>query len=335
MQPSLFKGLAIVQQNNVIAVNNALGYRFQNVLDDMYCNREVDNNGTLERQECRPDEEFFHIWVDGFGDFTYQKNNHYADSPQIGFRNETGGVVEGFDFHFADYYYVGALAAGTRSNIDWNSHKGKGHISSAYGGLYASAIGTLYYVNTSAIWSWNHYNAHRNIVYPGTNRRAHNSHDGNQFFAHVDTGLNFRVGNFDLRPFDAVDYITQQESQYKEHGAGAFNLAVLGNRLRMVRNELGLNFSRCVCLQNGTFTVDGKLSWVYEARLKGRTTTSRFQGTTPHFTVISYYKSRSLFSPGLTLSYKNDILDITAYYDGEFTRNYWDQTVGLQLGFDF
>jgi uncharacterized protein with beta-barrel porin domain len=215
------------------------------------------------------------------------------------------------------------------------NHQGSAGINSSYAGLYFSAIGPFFYVNTSAIGSWNRYMAHRNIVFPGTNLRAHNHHSGNQFLAHLDTGLNIKIGNYILRPFDSFDYIGQQEKQYREHGAGPFDLIVQGKSFRMIRNEFGLNFARCYCFDAGKLTVDAKLGWVYEGRFKGESTTCHFEGTSTNFTVYSFYKNRNAVSTGLTVSFKNDLLDVTGYYDGVFTSRYWDQNVGLQLGFDF
>jgi outer membrane autotransporter protein len=193
----------------------------------------------------------------------------------------------------------------------------------------------MYYGNASVIRSWNHFDSKRNIVYPGVNKRAHNTHTGNQVLTHLDTGINWGKWGFVIRPFDAFDYITQQESRYKEKGAGPFDLVVVGKTLKMIRNELGVSFGRCFVFDKGQITGDVKFSWVREHRLKGKDTTSAFTGTDVHFTVVSSYHSRNLFAPGVSISYKYNLFDLTAYYDGEFTHKYRDQTIGLQARFDF
>jgi len=105
----------------------------------------------------------------------------------------------------------------------------------------------------------------------------------------------------------------------------------------MYRNELGLNFARCFCSNSDKLVIDVKMSWIYEGRIKGKDTTARFSGTSPHFTVTnSDFRNQNLFSTGLTLTYKlHNTLDATAYYNGEFGRRYWDQSFGLQIGYDF
>jgi uncharacterized protein with beta-barrel porin domain len=186
-----------------------------------------------------------------------------------------------------------------------------------------------------------------------------------------------------IRPFDSFDYITQQEQSFKEHGGGLTDLSVLGKTLRMVRNDLGLNFAKCFSIgrsapvsasvptdsemspntteinPNATespniaeinpnvpewekttsdkLIIDLKLSWVREVRLKGKSVTSRFIGTGVHFTTEGYFVSRSLFSPGLSLTYitLDDLLDVMVYYNGEFGSKYRDNSVGLEVGFQF
>jgi uncharacterized protein with beta-barrel porin domain len=358
LQPALYKGMAVIQENNVVKVHDALGYRFQNILDEKEC--------------CaHPEKKLYYIWADGFGDFSNQKNTHFASSPQAGYGSATAGAVGGIDFNFLDNFYVGALGAYTHSNVSYNKHQGHGAINSSYAGLYASAIGKMFYGNVAVIRSWNHYDAHRNIVYPGQNETPRNNHSGNQVLTHVDTGVNFNAWKITIRPFDSFDYITQQEQSYKEHGGGLTNLSVLGNTLRMVRNELGLNLAKCfsigkppveiqpeptkkkfkkknkkaapevappapVCKLD-KLIIDVKFSWVREMRLKGKSTTSQFVGTGVPFTTVGYFTDRSLFSPGLSVTYitLNDLLDVMAYYNGEFGSKYRDQSVGLEIGFHF
>lgn len=355
LHPALFKGMAVVQQNNVVKVHDALGYRFQNILDDTYCKfkkecvkitqsswDEEESVPPPETEKCKqfkPEKKFVEIWANGLGDFLTQANTHFASSPQVGYRNVTGGLVGGIDFNFKKYFYFGALAAYTHSDIDWRKHKGGGDINSSYAGLYASAIGKIFYGNAAVIRSWNRYEAHRNIVFTGMNQIARHQNKGNQLLSHFDSGVNIGVGDFALRPFDSFDYITQQEQDFKERGAGALDLSVLGNSLRMYRNELGFNFARCFTFHRSQIILDAKLSWVHEERLKGKAATSQFIGTGVHFTTTGYYRDRDLFSPGLSLSFTTYTKELnltgTLYYNGEFDSNFADQSIGLQLGIQF
>lgn len=338
LHPAQYKAMTVVQQNNVVKVRDALGYRLQNILDSNYCTslqKNCDNQKTCI--ECNPGEKFVHIWADGFGDFLSQHHTLFAQSPQVGYNSRTGGAVTGIDFNFAKYLYVGALGAYTHSRVHWKQDHGKGDVNTGYAGIYASAIGKAIYANLVAIGGWNHYHAHRNIIYPGMNRTANGRHRGEQLDAHFDTGINIGKGALVLRPFDSFDFIVQKERGFKESGAGALNLSVKKKVSQMIRNELGVNLGTCLCFDKSKWIVDAKMSWVREIRLKGSKLQSEFIGTGVPFTVTGYFPDRNLWSPGLTITGKmlDDLLAVTAYYNGEYRSKYADNTVGLELGLQF
>jgi autotransporter-associated beta strand protein len=75
MQPAQFKGLAVSQESNVVRVQNTLGYRFEQVLNEVHCYRVNSNTDsrTDENYECDSDRKTFHTWLDGYGDLLYQQ----------------------------------------------------------------------------------------------------------------------------------------------------------------------------------------------------------------------------------------------------------------------
>ncbi|MGD0664789.1 MAG: autotransporter domain-containing protein [Rhabdochlamydiaceae bacterium] len=342
MHNALYRGMSMVQQSSIIRVDEALKYRFQNVLDQTYCSSQEGcpavESTDIVCNTCIPEKETVHIWADEFGDMTHKEKNTSTFSPQLAYGSKTLGVVGGLDCHFADYFYAGALAAYTHSNIKWHTKIGDGKIHSGYAGLYASGISKRFYGNVAVIKAWNDYSANRRIVFTGVSKKNHSTHDGHQLLGHADTGYNAEVGGVIIRPFESFDYIIQKENSYSEQGSGAYNLDIFNQTLVMYRNEAGVNIATCFCFNSNKFTIDFKLSWIHEERIKGKNTRGRFSGTTPRFTVTdSDYADRDLFSPGVTLAYKvHDTLDVTTYYNGEFGREgYWDQNFGFQLGVDF
>ena len=110
MQSSLFTAMTVVQQSNAVLVTHSLGHRFQNVLDFSNCiskehcpekpathmngttneagettnemHKTMTTNSEKECNSCKPENEFAHLWVDGFGDFTHQQKNTSSFSPQ-------------------------------------------------------------------------------------------------------------------------------------------------------------------------------------------------------------------------------------------------------------
>jgi outer membrane autotransporter protein len=344
LHPALYKGLTLAQENNATLVRSSITQRFLPILDGYDCTSCSD----------RP----FHVWASGIGDLMRQKTTTSFDSPQTGYKDTTWGATLGVDWNFLDLFYVGAIGAYTHANVNWDSNYGKGDVKSGYGGVYASAIGPLFYGNFSLIGAWSAFDAHRNIIYPGVSEVAYNKHSGKQLTSHLDTGLNFSISRLIIRPFDSVDWIVQNEAGFNETGAGIYDLDVDNSRANMVRNELGVDFGSCGYWRKAKFSGDAKVSWVNETRIKGSEFTSVFSNTTVPFTVNGYFPNRNLFACGANITaaivqelvtceaYRNgvydhdylansDVLSVTISYNGVFGTKYMDNSIGCQLNFGF
>ncbi len=298
----------------------------------MYCMQKEDKD--QEKTPCDVKATPFHAWINGMGNALHQ------DKPrtyEVGYQNNMGGVTAGIDYHFCDLFYVGALGAYTDADLKWKESQGKGTVKSGYGGLYFSALGKMFYANASVTGAWSHYTASRNINLLTDPTTAKNKHGGAQLLSHIDTGINIGWGGFTIRPFDSFDYIAGKENAFTETGASSLNLSVKKNNTIMLRNELGLNFSSCFCLQGVQWTISPKVSWVREVRIKGEDTTAKFTGTSEEFTVTGFFPSRSLVSPGVSISGNmlDDLLTIGLYYNGEFKGNYSNHSYGGQVRFGF
>lgn len=330
LQPAQLKAEALASENNGLKVQDALGFRMQSVLDEIHC-------VGIKTDSCSKKEKPLHVWMDGFGDVLRQRPIFFDGSPQYGYQVKTDGVTVGMDGHFAKYFYAGALGAYTGSSTHWTNGQGNGTISTGYGGLYFSAIGDLFYVNTSVTGGWGHLTEHRKIEYYGVNATASNKHGISQLLSHIDTGLNFGGKGWTIRPFDSLDYVSQTEGKFSEKGAGDMNLTVRKNNAILLRNELGLQFGGCICFKNYKWSISPKISWIREVRVKGQTYTAEFEGTDVPFTVTGYFPNRSLISPGVVVSSTmlQDLLHLDLYYNGEFGEKFTDHNYGGQIRFGF
>lgn len=337
MQPSLFKAAVLVQQNNVVKVQDTVTLRMQKILDTRHCYQVKPKDGEVKDGSCHIQTTPFHIWMDGLGDALSQESVHYASSPQVAYSENMGGFVSGIDYHFLEQFYVGVLGGYTRADLHFSEDQGKGRIKSGYAGLYFSAIGEMFYGNVSVIENWNGFHEYRHLLFPDNTLTASNRHGGRQLLSHIDTGINLGWKGFTIRPFDSLDYIATKEDSFRETGAGTFDLFTYKSNAIMLRNELGLNFSGCFCVFATTWTLSPKISWVRETRIKGSSYKTEFVGTGVPFHVTGYLPSRSLVSPGVTLtsSMLNDFLTATLYYNGEFAGGYSDHSYGGELRFGF
>lgn len=338
MQPALFKGLTICQENTIVRVQNTLSYRFQQLMDETHCYRlpSMHQVRKQERAGGNKPQQTLQGWLDGFGDLLEQDSCQAGANPQVGYCSTTAGVAVGLDGRFAKRFYLGALGGYTDTGIRWKKGRSRGDIYSGYSGIYFSMLGDLMYLNTSAIGSWSTYQAKRSIRYAAVDALAKNQHGDSQLLAHVDVGINAGPRSFIVRPFDAVDYIVQSEGSFTEQGAGIYNLKVNKSRAALVRNEFGLQFSSCLGLRSSIWLFSPKISWVREVRLSGSHYTAEFINTTTSFKVSGYFPSRNLMAAGVLLSGRiQDRLSLELYYNGEFARHFNDQSFGGQLCFGF
>ena len=70
LQPSLFKGLTISQENNAVKVQDTLGYRMQVELDSTHCHP-LHSKDEI-KSTCEREKKPFQVWVNGMGDALHQ-----------------------------------------------------------------------------------------------------------------------------------------------------------------------------------------------------------------------------------------------------------------------
>jgi len=338
LQPAFLKGLTVVQENNAVKVQNTLQVRTDYLLDAASCVRFVTED---EKKCCNLHRGKPEFWAAGIGDLLAQDSNTYADSPQIGYQSKTGGVTAGFDGNVWKNFYFGTMGGFTTSYTKWYENQGTGNTNTGYFGLYVSAISDMFYGNVSLIGGFSNFSTNRKIVYTGVNKTASGKHTGKQLLSHADTGINWSpVKGLTVRPFDSFDYITQTEMSYTETGAGEWDLSVDKINAILLRNELGLELSTCLCFANMKWVIAPKASWVREVRIRGGEYTAFFAAEGPvdtSFIVTGYFPDRSLFSTGVSLtgSTCKDRLVFEIGYTGEFGGGYTDHAYGGEVRYAF
>jgi autotransporter-associated beta strand protein len=337
MHPALYKGMAMVQENNSVQVRSALSERVQVILNKQHCSPSKMKN--RRRNPCHAQDRNIHFWVSAVGDLLHQADSTFMYSPQIGYQADSGGFVSGIDYNFATHFYVGALGAYTHSDVKWKDNQGTGEVGSGYAGLYLSAIGKIFYGNFSVMGAWSDFDERRNILYTRVSQTARNSHQGEQIISHLDTGINLGLKGLTVRPFDSLDWIVQRENAFVETGAREYNLEVKSTRANMLRNELGVNFAACHCFSGTKATIDTKFGWVREVRMSGESMDCKFDSTKAPviFAAKGYFPNRNLLSAGASISVValKDRFTCTLYYNGEFGLKYSNNGLGGQLNLGF
>ncbi len=321
MQPSIFKGLAISQQNAMVRIKDPFFYRMHEYFW-VDCIR-----------DCCPPCPKADIWAIAIGDYAEQK----SVQTQNGFRDLTAGVAAGIDFGCFNGAFFGTGVGYTYTNIHWSANSAKGNINSGYAGLYGGYFNDVFYIDALALAAYNHYEASRKLVSPVFNRVAHNQHNGFTLDGSVGAGFLITKWPLQVRPFDQFDYIYLWEDSFNEHGAGGLDLHVQHAKSTMFRNEVGLAFAKCLLMSCWKFVPELKASWIYERRFQGRHYTAEFIGTTVPFVVSGMKPIRSLWSIGFAVAgyHNNDNLLWSFYWDSEYGEHFMDQNVGLEVSYRF
>ncbi len=323
MHPAQLKAQTLIQENNAVKVRDALLNHLMLPIYEDQC------GGYHFGMDDQP----FTAWIEGLGDWLRQDATHYASSHQVGYTDFMAGFALGVDYSFEDLLSAGLLGGYTHSDTHWTKDHGHGTIHSEYFGAYLSTSGEWFYASLSGIGAWNQYHASRNIIFPGVDATARSNTKGHQFITSLDLGLISTWGGLAFSPFNTFDYIAQNENRFTERHAGVFNLKVKKSHAPMLRNELGLNISRCECSHGIRWIFDAKVSWVREVRLNAGHFTSKFEGTDVPFTVTGYMPDRNLVSPGASITaliYRHD-LSCNVYYNGLYGNKFSDSSIGAGL----
>lgn len=316
MHPAIFKGNALIQENNLVNLNSLI----------------KDRTSYLYKNACS--KEFFlckelSLWLDPSYDNYVQK----ATQGVVGFHSNSGGLALGLDYSFNKNNYLGFVFDYTFSDLKWKKQRGESRVNNFYTGLYYTWQKYKIFINSSMLAGLNNFNEKRNIKFPGVARVAKNNHLGKDFYFHVDGGYKFLTQRgINILPFGAFDFFYMNENAFTETNAQSLNLNVKESNYYMLRGEVGANFNKCFNCKN-KFIADLKLSYILETRQHGKHYYSNFIDMPASFTVRGINYNRSIFSPGLTLSKMFAMHGVVASlkYNGEFGKKYINNNISIQL----
>lgn len=320
LQPSLYKGYALSQENMSLRVRSMITKRA----------------GSLSQNNCLKSDcidRGWTLWIDGLGDWSRQDNQNH----QIGFHTTSGAGALGADYQVTDNFYLGLSGAYSATDIDWNSHAASGGIQSYYGTVYGTWSTDHFFIDGAIMGAHNKYTGKRHIKFANVHRNARNKHSGNEVLAHLNLGGLFQASCLSINPFVSVDYIFLHQNGFKERGAQSLNLRLNKTRSNYVRGEAGLNINSCFERENSRWVPQLTLGVIREWRPNGKHYSSRLSGIDCTFRTTGLSPNRTLFTPGASLTglFCCNRLSVELSYDAEIGSHYWDQNVNLQLGYSF
>lgn len=314
IQPSQFSAVTWTQLENALLIRSSYTQHLENTV-------------------CRNCCEQWNIWADGVGQGLHQDT---GDKHQLGYNDITGGITVGADTCFNDFV-LGVAASYTNSNLRWKQSAGDSRINSYYGGLYGSWNNGCFYVNASALGAFSDYHTSRHFHYRTIDRRAHARHHGWEALTGIEAGIALQelFCSIDLVPFVGVDYVYLSQQGYNEDGADRFNLHVKKRNDQLIQSELGLRFTRRIpcefCCKSWIIAPNVSLSYINQSPLTERSYHTNFVGRGREFSVKGWDFERNLGAIGFSANFMDctGTFNLTLHYDGQFGKNYWNQTGGI------
>lgn len=260
------------------------------------------------------------------------------DTPdRTGYDFTSAGATIGSDYRFTGNFIAGLMLGinTARANVDSMGSKVKmdGYNLGAYGTYYKKN----FYVDGSISYGFANYDNTRRIVFPGLDRTATSSPDGNQITAYGGTGCDLRKNNWIITPNVSLQYTKLNTDSYTERGAGAINLDVDRQNTESLQGNIGARLSYTWKTDDAVIVPGIRASYGYEFLRDSQNITSRLaQGGSP-FSIETISPDRNFLSLGAGIT-AFTVRDMSVYinYDAQIGENKYvahSVNAGLRVGF--
>ena len=258
-------------------------------------------------------------------------------SDRTGYDFTSAGVTVGSDYRFTGNFIAGLMLGinTARANVDSMGSKVKmdGYTLGTYGTYYKKN----FYIDGSVSYGLANYDNTRRIVFPGLDRTATSSPDGNQITAYTGTGYDIRKNNWIITPNVSLQYARLNTDSYTEKGAGAINLDVDGQNTESLQGNIGARLSYTWKTDKAVIMPGIRASYGYEFLRDSQNVTSRLaQGSSP-FSIQTISPDRNFLSLGAGIT-AFTVRDVSVYvnYDAQIGENKYvahNVNAGFRVGF--
>jgi outer membrane autotransporter protein len=254
----------------------------------------------VESPKCETDEQRNNLWLKGFGN----RGNQDDVAGISGYDTKAYGLVLGYDVPVNDLTRVGLSAGYVQSDIDENGFSGKTTVDSYQLKAYAEYAPAPWYVQGSLAAGVDRYDGSRQITYPGVNRTADSSYDGQQYTALVSAGkyISFER-DITVTPFVSLQASNIQVDSYTERGAGDLNLAVKEQNYDVIQSGLGVKAERVIRVGKNSYTPEIHTKWLHDFNSTTMQQTAALTGGGSAFKVEGIDQDRDLYNVGAGLTF--------------------------------
>ncbi len=269
------------------------------------------------------------------GNASYGNQKDRPDSTGYDFTNI--GITIGSDLRFTKSFIAGLMIGlnSSRANVDNSGSKVK---SDGYTiGTYGTYYNKNFYIDGSLSYGISNYDNTRRIVFPGIDRTATSSPDGNQFTAYGATGYDIKKDNWIITPNISLQYINLNTDSHTESGAGGLNLDVDKQNTESLQGNIGAKLSYMLKTNSAVFLPNIRAFYGYEFMRDSQNVASRLaQGSSP-FSIQTMSPERNFISLGTGITaFTVHNMSLYLTYDAQIGESRYvahSANAGLRIGF--
>jgi autotransporter-associated beta strand protein len=194
--------------------------------------------------------------------------------------NNAWGVLGGVDFLAWGDTVAGAYVGYTSRNLALGAPANDtGRAETTSLGLFASRFSKNWFVEGSARFGLDFYQAQRTVSVPAASFKASSNWSGWNLFANLGAGYEWRLGGWTLGPIGSLDFARIAQHGYSESGAGSIGLTIHPRADASLQTSLGVRLARPADFSFGTLTPEIRLLWGHEWISGSRDITANYQGS--------------------------------------------------------
>ncbi len=207
------------------------------------------------------------VWAAGYGGSQTTNGNAV-----LGSNNTTSnlyGVAVGADYRLSPDTLAGFALAGGGTNFSVANGLGSGRSDLFQAGAFIRHNMGAVYLSAALAYGWQDITTNRTVTVAGIDQLRANF-NANAWSGRVESGYRFVapwIGGVGFTPYAAGQFTTFDLPAYAEQvisGASTFALAYASKSVTDTRSELGFRADKSYGMQDGVFTLRGRVAWAHD-----------------------------------------------------------------------
>jgi uncharacterized protein with beta-barrel porin domain len=225
-----------------------------------------DANAMFVKAPVVPFEQRWSTWTAGFGGSQTTDGNAAVGSNST--TSSIAGTAVGADYRFSPDTIAGFALAGGGTSFGV-AGSGSGHSDLFQAGAFVRHNAGPAYITAALAHGWQDITTNRTVTIAGIDQ-LQARFNANAFSGRVEGGYRFVspwIGGIGITPYAAAQFTAFDLPAYAEQaivGANTFALSYGSKSVTDTRSELGLRSDKSFAMQDGIFTLRGRVAWAHD-----------------------------------------------------------------------